>query len=73
MQEIVVTLIPSKELTNMANRLLKKRNRTNRNLKLLAIAVTGYVAWAEMNRKKQNEKIEQLASQVEELGRGKEE
>lgn len=73
MHEILVTVTPSKEFGSMVGKLLKKRSHTNRNLKFFAALAIGYAVWSEMQRREQNEKIEQLASEVEELGRNKEE
>lgn len=73
MQEIFVTVTPSKEFGALVNRLLKKRCRASRHFKLFAALALGYAVWSELNRREQNEKIEQLASKVEELGCDKEE
>lgn len=73
MHEIFVTFTPSKEFTSQMGKLLRKRSRTGRNLKVLAVLTLGYAVWSEMQRREQNEKIEQLASRIEELERDKEE
>lgn len=73
MHEIFVTFTPSEEFTAQLSRLLKKRSRVGRNLKVLTILTLCYAAWSEMQRREQNEKIEQLASRIEELEHDKEE
>ncbi len=64
--DIFVTLVPSKELTN----LFRKQAKSHRGLKLLALVSVGCAIWSEIERRKQEEQIYQLSVRVKKLERG---
>ena len=48
---------------------LKHQSRFNRNVGLWACAMTAYMVTNEIDRKKQNKKIEELSNEIKELRR----
>lgn len=63
------SLRSSERAVQSIQRTLKHQRSFNRNVAVLAIAMTAYMVTNEIDRKKQNEKIEKLSNEVKELRR----
>lgn len=66
---IFSSLRSSEKAVQNIQRVLKHQNRFNRNVTVLAWAMAAYVVTNEIDRKKQNKKIEELSNEIKELRR----
>lgn len=63
------SLRSSEKAVQSIQRTLKYQRSFNRNVAVLAIAMTAYMVTNEIDRKKQNKKIEELSNEIKELRR----
>lgn len=66
---IFSSLRSSEKAVQSIQRTLKHQRSFNRNVSVLAIAMTAYAVTNEIDRKKQNKKIEELSNEIKELRR----
>ena len=70
MHEIVISIEPSKELSNMLKKLYRKAKGIDFRVSLFALGVVCYATWFEICRSEMNDKITKLEQKLNRIKKG---